>query len=1043
VYWRESKMTSLDYSFICTKCNYFDIDNIHSNLLRQLGKEDYRRIHCPECKQILVQCMYCAKNYTSTTGKTKTIANHIERCHSEIERLRHVSVSIGLPRGADADTFSPQPMDIDFTDNNVGTDYNDEGIDDCNVRNEGVEETIEIDLLLCNTEEEDEEELVEICNTEEEAEFVQRLIENEEDNNSRADTPSDVSESIEKTYADFDGKHISYDGFANFDARNSPYFYQNHMFGHLAGLKGLIWRAMNRRHRYSKQELCTDEDTRLMFNITSHLLNISGSEEDVFLDILLDISKRSSPNDQLTYPTTTEEANAICLSGKKFSIFANLPQVEVFDIDGHACISLNELLNHIMAHGIPIEDIDITNNDSTRINQSRAAQELRKRMEESNTFEGETLYYYLIFWSDGFLRSYIKQKDNSVWILTVTIADPKGNSTSAFHTFCLAIGRSKHNHTKVINYYIRELNKLRCGMKRYCARRRRMVNTCFDMLAYISDRPERSSILKTLHLGNTGKRSLYSAGIDPKNMPLCKNCFNALLQKVIRKDSTPLQPCAVCMQWDFQSTSQAAKKIPLPKDYPKSVADGSPPFPEHRTVTETCLLAHRQTFDWLRKGAALAEYNITHKHWQKKELETFIQCLALNEETKDAIWTKGRNNRGGVTDTQVYEPEIWSLPGGIDVCLDAPLHHIFHGIIPTVMKAIHEFMTEHSLASKFENHVNTYLSEIASMRLSWCKVKTLPKKLWLGEDVLGFSRVMPFIYSQFFLGIKMPESDIVANETLVAIKQMIHSMHVMVSVLMSPRDPCINTIDRAIKIFLSCCDRFVRHYYDDDTEPFWASTGNFPSLLNLPQQIEFFGPLRLYWEGVRERYIQSVKCVLKSMRKTTSYFQVKLTLIQKLTLMSWLQQQVRNTNQKARSDPGYYRYPNREEVVGKFKKGVPLSAFTLPNRPNKMYVAYGRMKSMVKYIEISFNVPNNAIEECGLYYANCQLSNSANDTEISTSELRTLVGSNCLMLPYQQRNRRFEHKYTMVFDDWDVIGQTSTKCILSLCEQLFRCDVAA
>ena len=151
--------------------------------------------------------------------------------------------------------------------------------------------------------------------------------------------------------------------------------------------------------------------------------------------------------------------------------------------------------------------------------------------------------------------------------------------------------------------------------------------------------------------------------------------------------------------------------------------------------------------------------------------------------------------------------------------------------------------------------------ELAALRLDWCKVKPLPKKQWLAEDELGFSRIIPFIYSQFFLNLPLPESTNTSKDSLKCLQQMIHALNVMICMLMSPRDPTPSVIDRHIKIFLSCCHRFAVSYYDISVEPFWANTGNFPSLLDLADQITLYGPIRWYWEGTKERFIQSVKKV--------------------------------------------------------------------------------------------------------------------------------------------------------------------------------------
>ena len=102
-----------------------------------------------------------------------------------------------------------------------------------------------------------------------------------------------------------------------------------------------------------------------------------------------------------------------------------------------------------------------------------------------------------------------------------------------------------------------------------------------------------------------------------------------------------------------------------------------------------------------------------------------------------------------------------------------------------------------------------------------------------------------------------------------AIQQLFHSMHVMICILMSPHDPLAPAIDKHVKIFLSSCHQYARSYYAKEQKPFWANTGNFPTLLCLAEQRQRHGRIRQYWEGTSERFIQQLKQVLTSMRKTT------------------------------------------------------------------------------------------------------------------------------------------------------------------------------
>ena len=145
----------------------------------------------------------------------------------------------------------------------------------------------------------------------------------------------------------------------------------------------------------------------------------------------------------------------------------------------------------------------------------------------------------------------------------------------------------------------------------------------------------------------------------------------------------------------------------------------------------------------------------------------------------------------------------------------------------------------------------------------------------------------------FFLNLNLPAASNTTRATLTAAKQVFHSLHVMVCLLMSPDDGSSDAIDAHVKLFLSCCNRFVISYRGKDAVPFWSTTGNFPSLLNLGTQIREYGSVRLYWGGTRERFIQTVKKWLVSMRCSTSYFKRKMIMVQKLVVMDWLKRHVR------------------------------------------------------------------------------------------------------------------------------------------------------
>ena len=74
----------------------------------------------------------------------------------------------------------------------------------------------------------------------------------------------------------------------------------------------------------------------------------------------------------------------------------------------------------------------------------------------------------------------------------------------------------------------------------------------------------------------------------------------------------------------------------------------------------------------------------------------------------------------------------------------------------------------------------------------------------------------------------------------------------------------ITEIERAIHIFLSRYAEFDVHVGDGSATPTWIGAYNFMSLLNLPDALREFGPLRPLWEGgyLGEGYLRTIKPLL-------------------------------------------------------------------------------------------------------------------------------------------------------------------------------------
>jgi len=364
-----------------------------------------------------------------------------------------------------------------------------------------------------------------------------------------------------------------------------------------------------------------------------------------------------------------------------------------------------------------------------------------------------------------------------------------------------------------------------------------------------------------------------------------------------------------------------------------------------------------------------------------------------------------------------------------------------------------DYLADHGLTQKFERLVNSDLLDIQSLRLEWCKMKYFPQKQWLAENELALARIIPFVYGLFFMNLELPTRMNTSPETNPANQQLFHLMHVMMCVLMSPRDPLAPEIDKHVKMILSCCHRFSKSYYKGDEKPFGANTDNFPTLLCLADQRRRHRPIRLYWEGTSERFIQKLKRVLTSMRRTTQYFSGKLTLMYKTNVMEWLTDQFKKENSDDKTNEHnqwvgkmYNQYVSLEEIKRKMRVGEVMSGFTFQGNTDKIIIAYGehRRSGVMKCIGITRYEKDYSKHCIGIAYVKCELDNTMENAlysqEIDVKEVESMIKHYCLLLPLMKEGN-FNNEFVMVYDDWDVGDEHFRKSLPSLCPMCFETDV--
>ena len=280
--------------------------------------------------------------------------------------------------------------------------------------------------------------------------------------------------------------------------------------------------------------------------------------------------------------------------------------------------------------------------------------------------------------------------------------------------------------------------------------------------------------------------------------------------------------------------------------------------------------------------------------------------------------------------------------------------------------------------------------------------------------------------------------------------QLLHTLFVLISMLMSKRNIAGQIIHEHVKIFLSTCHRCCRSYFHKKDTPFWANTGNFPTLLNLGSQIDRFEPVRLYWEGTRERYIQELKKHLVGMRRNPEYFGGKLCLMYRTNVMDWVRKEMSkhytrgNDEEFKREERMYYQYKTLAEIKKRFYCGEVISGFTTGGED--LLIAYGknRRSGLMNIVKIERMDNGSAMKSMGLAYVSCKLKEKSQELEgfknLDLKMVEDEIINHFILLPYVETGE-FRGLFAVIYDDWDIGDEYFKKCLPGLCSKLFETNV--
>ena len=555
-----------------------------------------------------------------------------------------------------------------------------------------------------------------------------------------------------------------------------------------------------------------------------------------------------------------------------------------------------------------------------------------------------TLFGLIVSWSDGFVSNWVRQKDNNVWIMTVTICPPahgkKGNKYST-DSHVVVMGLSKHCHGKVVSVTLDEIAELEKGVMRlmYQDGRPKLVNVSLTIvssvtvsilgcscsllvltlhlsstkLAFVSDKLERNALTSTLGCtGNTSKRGLYAALFKQHLVPSCSQCNAARVRRVLFGDTTSLADtnCRLCCDWDYDSERGAWEQVwPVGDGFPTQTIDDDillavgVAWPSHRKIPiGTYIKPVKQSFPWMISGVRIALLAYAIGAWPTlKQVRMYLLSFAISSKNViDVVESFAKHLKKEVKAISNQADRISYLQGELQIenlvergviphmwdqdsiVIDMFLEEPMHGLFLGVNGTIYDVMEQFMAKQANKAGFERHINRYL-FDIRDFKVSFCRVREFPKAMWISENHVATSRLIRFIYGHYFSVITVKDNSAVEAAMRMVTSFDVMVSQLMFDGDD--DEIDLeltrdVVKLFLSCCVEFATHLSQSGNCEF-LEKANFLSLLNLVDQVIQYGSLRKWWGGSFESDIGKIKSELKFLRKSQSFLATKLAATRK------------------------------------------------------------------------------------------------------------------------------------------------------------------
>lgn len=630
----------------------------------------------------------------------------------------------------------------------------------------------------------------------------------------------------------------------------------------------------------------------------------------------------------------TEGANAV---------IPNLPVPTVHtDVPGHAYVSLIDCIRHFLGHR-DLTDVafiapdfhtqqEIVTEVSHCSNSPRAAEIASQSSYEPG--DNQFLHGYIMIWSDDVEPNRTKSNRGSIWLLTATIGTPQELSHSMAHTYPIAVGKKNTDHGPIVLNLERDLNILRLGKAKpfYIGKRQQTARIKFEMFAAVQDQPERRDF-NSMRAGNGTHSARFGVSADHISiynhgkLASCTNCIKLMEHRLQHHDFTSALPtCNVCLNWDVLEDPNYLALYDPPKNYPR----------DERYLSDPCcrlikrkeglqLRPFKITYPSLKRAIDYAHDSFCNHGWSHAQCVSYLQVEGLDDKYIDhilehssrclslAIAKQQPAKYADLLEHARQRPHLYQKGkycaawerSTIQLHLhpDVIMHLLFLGVVKTIIQRIQSWLAAQLKLSSFIRSTEGYLDPFQAMTIDWLPI--LPYNAgklggWVSENLLAFSRLMPWFYQNIDTATKVrdeheppvhipqrywttkqnrywlqvrglstegrkddlskrvadylsqpdpPEAPLEEDLPPSQVQKTIIALWRVLKCVMSLKvtEELIHQTEISVKLFLSVYDELCKPL--KLSSPPVLSSYNFICLLNLPAAMALFGPLRCIWEG--------------------------------------------------------------------------------------------------------------------------------------------------------------------------------------------------